>query len=112
VAGTAESGGLGSVAAQIAHGAEVAGAERHPDDGAEAGRPPVGVQRRPGIEDAGSHWCLPGVPDAWNELLYAVIVNRFSVIFSFLADTLTFSSTLKCTDGPSTNGIVDRVESS
>jgi hypothetical protein len=25
-----------------------------------------------------SHWCLPGVPDAWNELLYAVIVNRFS----------------------------------
>ncbi|TVU37475.1 hypothetical protein EJB05_10791, partial [Eragrostis curvula] len=25
-----------------------------------------------------SHWCLPGVPDAWNELLYTVIVNRFS----------------------------------
>ncbi|KAL6841864.1 hypothetical protein ACP4OV_028376 [Aristida adscensionis] len=25
-----------------------------------------------------SHWCLPGVPDAWNELLYAVIVKRFS----------------------------------
>ncbi|KAL6657476.1 hypothetical protein ACP70R_005256 [Stipagrostis hirtigluma subsp. patula] len=24
-----------------------------------------------------SHWCLPGVPDAWNELLYAVIVKRF-----------------------------------
>lgn len=20
-----------------------------------------------------SHWCLPGVPDAWNELLYALI---------------------------------------
>jgi hypothetical protein len=53
VAGTAESGGLGSVAVQFAHGAEVAGAERHPDDGAEAGRPPVGVQRRPGVEDAG-----------------------------------------------------------
>ncbi|TVU37478.1 hypothetical protein EJB05_10794, partial [Eragrostis curvula] len=25
-----------------------------------------------------SHWCLPGVPDAWNELLYAMIVRRFS----------------------------------
>ncbi|WVZ95982.1 hypothetical protein U9M48_041679 [Paspalum notatum var. saurae] len=23
-----------------------------------------------------SHWCLPGVPDAWNELLYALIVSR------------------------------------
>lgn len=22
-----------------------------------------------------SHWCLPGVPDAWNELLYAVLKN-------------------------------------
>ncbi|KAI5008499.1 hypothetical protein ZWY2020_009547 [Hordeum vulgare] len=25
-----------------------------------------------------SHWCLPGVPDAWNELLYAMILRRFS----------------------------------
>ncbi|CAK9137184.1 unnamed protein product [Ilex paraguariensis] len=23
-----------------------------------------------------SHWCLPGVPDAWNELLYALFLNR------------------------------------
>lgn len=23
-----------------------------------------------------SHWCLPGVPDAWNELLYAVFLKR------------------------------------
>lgn len=23
-----------------------------------------------------SHWCLPGVPDAWNELLYALILRR------------------------------------
>nr|GLL30673.1 protein trichome birefringence-like 11 [Ipomoea trifida] len=23
-----------------------------------------------------SHWCLPGVPDSWNELLYAVFVKR------------------------------------
>ncbi|CAN4118621.1 unnamed protein product [Withania somnifera] len=24
-----------------------------------------------------SHWCLPGVPDAWNELLYAQLLVRF-----------------------------------
>lgn len=24
-----------------------------------------------------SHWCLPGVPDTWNELLYAkILVNQ------------------------------------
>lgn len=23
------------------------------------------------------HWCLPGVPDAWNELLYAYIFSRW-----------------------------------
>lgn len=23
-----------------------------------------------------SHWCLPGVPDTWNELLYALILKR------------------------------------
>lgn len=23
-----------------------------------------------------SHWCLPGVPDAWNELIYATLVAR------------------------------------
>ena len=23
-----------------------------------------------------SHWCLPGVPDAWNELLYALFLKR------------------------------------
>lgn len=21
-----------------------------------------------------SHWCLPGVPDAWNELIYATLI--------------------------------------
>ncbi|GAA0163463.1 hypothetical protein LIER_19321 [Lithospermum erythrorhizon] len=26
-----------------------------------------------------SHWCLPGVPDVWNELLYAVFVKRDTV---------------------------------
>lgn len=23
-----------------------------------------------------SHWCLPGVPDIWNELLYAVFLKK------------------------------------
>lgn len=23
-----------------------------------------------------SHWCLPGVPDAWNELIYTTLVVR------------------------------------
>lgn len=23
-----------------------------------------------------SHWCLPGVPDTWNELLYAVFLRQ------------------------------------
>ncbi|XP_073008322.1 protein trichome birefringence-like 11 isoform X1 [Typha latifolia] len=27
-----------------------------------------------------SHWCLPGVPDAWNELLYALLMKRESMI--------------------------------
>lgn len=25
-----------------------------------------------------SHWCLPGVPDAWNELIYATLVLQTS----------------------------------
>ncbi|XP_062085947.1 protein trichome birefringence-like 11 [Humulus lupulus] len=25
-----------------------------------------------------SHWCLPGVPDSWNELLYAIFLKRES----------------------------------
>lgn len=27
-----------------------------------------------------SHWCLPGVPDSWNELLYALFLRRESEI--------------------------------
>lgn len=23
-----------------------------------------------------SHWCLPGVPDTWNELLYAILLKH------------------------------------
>lgn len=26
-----------------------------------------------------SHWCLPGVPDTWNELIYATLVARQTV---------------------------------
>ncbi|EYU45620.1 hypothetical protein ABFS82_14G014600 [Erythranthe guttata] len=26
-----------------------------------------------------SHWCLPGVPDTWNELLYALFLKRESI---------------------------------
>jgi hypothetical protein len=36
----------------------------HPSRHREPGTPPDAP------EDC-SHWCLPGVPDAWNELLYA-----------------------------------------
>ncbi|RWW50149.1 hypothetical protein BHE74_00043619 [Ensete ventricosum] len=31
--------------------------------------------RRRHKEDC-SHWCLPGVPDAWNQLLYALFLRR------------------------------------
>ncbi|KAJ4766718.1 Protein trichome birefringence [Rhynchospora pubera] len=40
----------------------------HPSAHREPGMPP----RAP--EDC-SHWCLPGVPDAWNELLYANLLS-------------------------------------
>ncbi|KAF6134624.1 hypothetical protein GIB67_022911, partial [Kingdonia uniflora] len=30
--------------------------------------------RLPGMSQDCSHWCLPGVPDAWNELLYAALL--------------------------------------
>jgi GDSL/SGNH-like Acyl-Esterase family found in Pmr5 and Cas1p len=39
------------------------------------GRKPVTGAQPSGIQDC-SHWCLPGVPDAWNELLYYYIVSR------------------------------------
>lgn len=34
------------------------------------------VQPSPSQRQDCSHWCLPGVPDSWNELLYAVILKR------------------------------------
>ncbi|CAA3031815.1 trichome birefringence-like 4 [Olea europaea subsp. europaea] len=32
-------------------------------------------QRRPGMFQDCSRWCLPGVPDSWNELLYANMIK-------------------------------------
>ncbi|KAL4370847.1 hypothetical protein HN51_015407 [Arachis hypogaea] len=29
-----------------------------------------------------SHWCLPGVPDSWNEILYALLLKRNAPKFS------------------------------
>ncbi|KAG1354189.1 putative protein trichome birefringence-like 4 [Cocos nucifera] len=34
------------------------------------------AQRKTGALQDCSHWCLPGVPDAWNELLYAMLLRR------------------------------------
>ena len=36
---------------------------------------PAGVQEQVMRAADCSHWCLPGVPDAWNELLYALILR-------------------------------------
>mgnify|MGYP000161436105 FL=1 len=39
------------------------------------GHPSIyGLLNMHGYQDC-SHWCLPGVPDAWNELLYAMIMK-------------------------------------
>ncbi|KAG0472984.1 hypothetical protein HPP92_014841 [Vanilla planifolia] len=34
-------------------------------------------KRLPGLVQDCSHWCLPGVPDAWNELMYALLRKRW-----------------------------------
>ncbi|KAI3506746.1 hypothetical protein L1887_21310 [Cichorium endivia] len=37
-----------------------------------------------------SHWCLPGIPDSWNELLYAVFLKReYSLAGNLTATTAT-----------------------
>ena len=41
----------------------------HPSKYREPGTPPDAPQ------DC-SHWCLPGVPDTWNELLYAQLLSE------------------------------------
>lgn len=43
-----------------------------------------------------SHWCLPGVPDAWNELLYAV----------FLKHDSSRTSNSSATDNVQTTGLI------
>ncbi|CAL9115264.1 unnamed protein product [Musa textilis] len=40
-------------------------------------RVPAGKRKPGGFQDC-SHWCLPGVPDAWNELLYAMLLRELS----------------------------------
>ncbi|KAH7511421.1 hypothetical protein ACOSP7_007216 [Xanthoceras sorbifolium] len=32
------------------------------------------IRRSPGMIQDCSHWCLPGVPDSWNQLLYATLL--------------------------------------
>jgi hypothetical protein len=34
----------------------------------------LGLNANPRRQDC-SHWCLPGVPDTWNELLYALFLK-------------------------------------
>ena len=33
-------------------------------------------ERKPPMIQDCSHWCLPGVPDTWNELIYAQLLKR------------------------------------
>ncbi|KAJ4784920.1 Protein trichome birefringence [Rhynchospora pubera] len=33
-------------------------------------------ERKQNVVQDCSHWCLPGVPDSWNELLYAMLLQR------------------------------------
>ena len=37
------------------------------------GHPSIYAGQGPKFVDC-SHWCLPGAPDAWNELLYAALL--------------------------------------
>ena len=49
--------------------------------------------REPGIGDSAfqdcSHWCLPGVPDTWNELLYARLILKIFFFLNFEGCTLS-----------------------
>jgi len=38
------------------------------------GHPSIYTGRGTSFDDC-SHWCLAGVPDAWNEILYAVLLG-------------------------------------
>ncbi|KAK1591046.1 hypothetical protein Q3G72_001409 [Acer saccharum] len=37
-------------------------------------QPGSGIQRSPRMIQDCSHWCLPGVPDSWNQLLYVALL--------------------------------------
>lgn len=37
-------------------------------------RQPGETERRLGTSQDCSHWCLPGVPDSWNQILYASLL--------------------------------------
>ncbi|KAI3874492.1 hypothetical protein MKX03_004822 [Papaver bracteatum] len=39
-------------------------------------KPPINVTVPDNIQQDCSHWCLPGVPDTWNHLLYAQLLSR------------------------------------
>ncbi|CAN1293682.1 Protein trichome birefringence [Linum perenne] len=39
------------------------------------GHPSVYRNSKRAVQDC-SHWCLPGVPDAWNELIYANLILK------------------------------------
>lgn len=74
------------------------------------------IHREPGTPDTApqdcSHWCLPGVPDTWNELLYAHLLgfsSAFSLEFTSSSISFTFSSCLKRSNlsGPYVDGIRD-----
>lgn len=42
-----------------------------------------------------SHWCLPGVPDTWNEVLYAHLLSRdFKVSLKWLEFTVSLRTAL------------------
>ncbi|CAN4106358.1 unnamed protein product [Withania somnifera] len=38
-------------------------------------------KRRPGMFQDCSHWCLPGVPDSWNQMLYATLLDSQQKFF-------------------------------
>uniref|UniRef100_A0ACD5V721 Uncharacterized protein n=1 Tax=Avena sativa TaxID=4498 RepID=A0ACD5V721_AVESA len=56
------------------------------------------------VEDC-SHWCLPGVPDTWNELLYALFMKRQMMLDENSSDTVSGSRTLNSTDRQSAGDV-------
>ncbi|KAG6749787.1 hypothetical protein POTOM_046856 [Populus tomentosa] len=42
------------------------------------GHPSIYAGKRSSIQDC-SHWCLPGVPDTWNEFLHFLLLSKRGV---------------------------------